>query len=52
MGCRQMDLASASVLLELSGPGFRDRRVGGMNKQRSRVYRTGDGERDYSEGRS
>ena len=38
--------------LEPSGPGFRDRRVGGMNKRRSGVYRTGDGREDYSEGRS
>ena len=29
--------------LELSGPGFRDGRVGGMNEWRSGVYRTGDG---------
>ena len=32
--------------LESSGPGFRDGRVGGMNKWRSGVYRTGDGGED------
>ena len=41
-----------AVPLELPGPGFQDRRVGGMNERRSRVYRTGDGGGDYSEGRS
>ena len=29
--------------LESSGPGFQEGRVAGMNKQRSRVYWTGDG---------
>ena len=38
--------------LELPGPGFQDGRVARMNKQRSRVYRTGDGRGDYSEGRN
>ena len=38
--------------LELPGPGFQDRRVGGMNERRSGVYRTRDGGGDYSEGRS
>ena len=36
--------------LESSGPGFQDGRVDGMNKRRSRVYRTGDGRGDYSKG--
>ena len=39
-----------AVPLESSGPGFRDRRVGGMNERRSGVYWTGDGREDYSEG--
>ena len=39
-----------AVPLELSGPGFRDDRVGRMNKQRSGVCRTGDDGGDYSEG--
>ena len=38
--------------LESSGPGFQDGRVDRMNEQRSRVYQTGDGRGDYSEGRS
>ena len=38
--------------LELSSPGFRDGRVGGMNERRSRVYRTGVGGGGYSEERS
>ena len=38
--------------LELSGPGFRDGRVGRMNERRSRLYQTGDGGEDCSEGRS
>ena len=38
--------------LELSGPGFQDRRVDEMNERRSGVYWTGDGRGDYSEGRS
>ena len=50
-GCGQTDLVSACVLLESSGPGFQDGRVGGMNEQRSRVCRTGDGGEDCSEGR-
>ena len=37
--------------LELFGPGFRDRRVDGMNEQRSGVYRTGVGGGGYSKGR-
>ena len=37
---------------ESSGPGFQDGRVDRMNKWRSRVYQTGDGRGDYSEGRS
>ena len=36
--------------LELSGPGFQDGRVDGMNEQRSGVHQTGDGRGDYSEG--
>ena len=31
-----------AVPLESSSPGFRDRRVGGMNERRSGVYQTGD----------
>ena len=38
--------------LELSGPGFQDGGVDGMNVQRSRVYQTGDDRGGYSEGRS
>ena len=38
--------------LELSGPGFQDGRVDGMNERRSRVCWTRDDRGDYSEGRS
>ena len=38
--------------LESSSPVFQDGKFDGMNEWRSRVYRTGDGRGDYSEGRS
>ena len=38
--------------LESSGPGFRDRRAGGMNERRSGVCQTGVGREDCSKGRS
>ena len=41
-----------AVPLESFGPGFQDRRVGGMNEQKSRVYQTRVGGGGYSAGRS
>ena len=41
-----------AVPLELSGPGFQDGRVDGMNKWKLGVYWTRDGRGDYSEERS